>query len=228
MPTQSNPGHDHHTSVLCELSSLIRSRGLANAAVIDGHVFFHLEHTPVLYCAQIIEGCASYSPIQALSGGHDLDLMKLTESVIRFIEAPGRFCSRSKGLVKAFLAEWSSQVAMASCAVGTVHKIVDSLLEVEHWLSSDGPGACVITGGFVIWTAGRHGMSDLHIATNIGERPNPDMTTARRWDAISDASKAELEHLLASLEHWSKTPTIWSFKGRQVPSIGRTNLAALS
>lgn len=219
MPTQAHQALDPQPSVLCELSSLIRSRGLGNAAVIDGHIFFHLEHTPVLHCAHITDCTASYSPIRALYGADDLNLMKLTESVSRFIEAPGRFCPKSRGLVKTFLAEWSNQVAKASCAVGTVHKIVDALLEVEHWLSSDGPGACVITSGIVIWTAGRHGMSDLHIAANIGERPNPDMTTAHRWDAISAASSAELDHLLASLEHWSKSPSIWSFKGRQVPSV---------
>lgn len=219
MPTQAHQALEPQPSLLCELSSLIRSRGLANAAVIDGHVFFHLEHTPVLHCAQIIDGCASNTPIRALNGGDDLDLMRLTESVSRFIENPGRFCPKSKGLVKTFLAEWSNQTARASCAVGTVHKIIDALLEVEHWLSSDGPGSCVLTGGVVIWTAGRHGMSDLHLAANIGERPNPDMATAHRWDAISGASNAELEHLLVSLEHWTKSPSIWSFKGREVPSV---------
>ncbi len=219
MPTQAHQALYPHPSLLCGLSSLIRSRGLGNAAVIDGHVFFHLEHTPVLHCAQITDGCASCSPIRALIGADDLDMMQITESVSRFLESPGRFRPKSKGLVKTYLAEWSNQVARASCAVETVLKIFDALLEVENWLSSDGPGACVITGGIVIWTAGRHGMSDLHVAVNVGERPNPDMTTAHRWDAISGASNAELEHLLASLELWSTSPSIWSFHGRKVPSV---------
>lgn len=90
--------------------------------------------------------------------------------------------------------DWSDQVAKASCSPGSVLKIVDALLEVERWLSSDGPDACVITGGIEIWTAGRNDMSDLHYASNTGEYPNPDMSTAHGWDAIAvGSSEAELE-----------------------------------
>lgn len=204
--------------VLCALSSLLRSKGLASAAVIDDHVFFHLPHSPMIHCAPVNDGVATEGLLRAVARDEDLVDLKLSESVKRFVDVPGSFCSQSKGLVRSFLGAWATKVARASCAPDLIHLIVDGLLEVEHWLSDDGPGACVIVGKWVMWTSGRHGMSDLQLAQNLGDRPAPDMATASRWDSISTLNIDDLHEMLYSLQEWHAAPSVWSFRNRAVPA----------
>lgn len=204
-------------SVVSAFSSVLRSRGLASAVVIDDHVFFNLRHTPTLHCVPVNIDAPDDVKLRPVALDEDLEDMDLTESVRRFIEAPASIYTQSSEFVRSFLSVWAAQVAGASCDPAIVLDIVDGLLEVEYRLSNDGPGACVLVGRWVVWTAGRHGMSDLHFAMNIGDRPCPDMETVNRWDSISALSSNDLQTLLRGLNQWKESPSVWSFQNREVP-----------
>lgn len=209
--------HSPASKILGALSAILRSRGLSTAAVIDDHLFFYISHSPVLQCAPFPHGASADTQLRPVARDEDLEEMNLADSVRQFIQNPDLFCAQSKGYVRAFMASWTDEVAAASCAPDLVHQIVDALLEVEYWLSNDGPGACVLVRDWVIWTAGRHGMSDLHFARNLGDRPCPDMSTVNRWDSVSQLTANDIGQLSQGLAEWKQSPSVWSFRNRLVP-----------
>lgn len=213
-----NPADSASSPLVGALTALLRSRGIDWAAIIDGHAFFRTAHSPAMHCASITLNSSAVTSVRPVQNSADLEAMSITESVRRFVEQPGQFCSQSNELERAFLSEWTAQVAQASSSPQTVDRIFGMLLEVERWLSDDGPGACVLLTDWIIWAVGRHGLSDLHIARNLGARPNPIMSTGGRWDGISAFDAVVLDELARQLEEWMQSPSVWSFPNRRLPA----------
>lgn len=206
-------------SVLTQLSQLLKSQGHSACAMIDQHLFFHVSHSPVLQCAVMdIENSAPLA-IRAVSHSQDLEQLNLSESVQRFLDHPAGLKRPNAELVCIFLSDWMQQVSSNSASPDLVISIANLLVEVEHWLSDDGPGSCVLAGPWVIWTVGRYGMSDLMIARNRGDLPAPDLATAIRWDGIGQFNMGELISLSVELGAWRLDPSVWSFRGRSVPVV---------
>lgn len=213
-----NPDEGTPSPLVGALTALLRSRGIDCAAIIDGHAFFRTAHSPTMQCASVTLNSSAVTSVRPVQSSEDLDAMSITESVRRFVEQPGQFCSQSNELVRAFISDWTAQVVQASSSPQTVDRIVGMLLEVEGWLSDDGPGACVLLPDWIIWAVGRHGLSDLHIARNLGSRPNPIMSTSGRWDGLSAFNSVVLDELLRQLEEWKRSPSVWSFPNRRLPA----------
>ncbi|MGE8065196.1 hypothetical protein [Pseudomonas sp. NPDC089569] len=207
-------------SAVNQLSLLLKSYGRSACAVIDHHLFFHVvSHSPAMQCAILAADDCVPVAIRPVSGPGDLVHMNLYESVQRFLEQPSGFTKAAADLVCIFLSGWIKQVASKSAHPNLVVAIAEQLVDVEHWLSNDGPGSCVIAGKWLIWATGRYGMSDILIARNAGDLPCPDLTTVNRWDSIGQFSESDLFCLNAGLDEWKAGPSVWSFRARAVPNV---------
>ncbi|MDF9779125.1 hypothetical protein [Pseudomonas baetica] len=213
----TSPSH----SAINQLSLLLKAQGHSACAVIDQHLFFHVvSHSPAMQCAILAADDCVPVAVRPISGSGDLERMNLQESVQRFLDQPKRFTKAAGDLVCIFLSGWIKQVAAQSAHPNLVVAIAEQLVEVEHWLSNDGPGSCVIAGQWLIWATGRYGMSDILIARNAGDLPSPDLTTASRWDGIGQFNESDLVSLEDGLDEWKACPSVWSFRERAVPYVG--------
>lgn len=213
----TSPSH----SAINQLSLLLKAQGHSACAVIDQHLFFHVvSHSPAMQCAILAADDCVPVAIHPMSGSGDPEQMNLHESVQRFLDEPSGFTKAAGDLVCIFLSGWIKQVSSQSAHPNLVVTIAEKLVEVEHWLSNDGPGSCVIAGQWLIWATGRYGMSDIVIARNAGDLPSPDLTTANRWDGIGQFSESDLVSLNAGLDEWKVGPSVWSFRERAVPYVG--------
>lgn len=218
--SQPNNSVPASSAVLHQLSQLLKSQGRSACAMIDQHLFFHVfSHSPALQCAVLDTNSVAPLAVHTVSRAQDLDQLNLKESVQRFLDQPAGLTTANTELVCIFLSNWIRQVSSNSTSPGLVQAIAKRLIEVEHWLSDDGPGSCVLAGPWVIWTVGRYGMSDLKIARNVGELPEPDLTTSIRWDGIGQFGLNDLVSLKAELDAWRALPSVWSFRGRSVPGL---------
>lgn len=200
---------------------MLKAQGHSACAIIDQVVFFHVSHSPTMQCAVLASGDRAPVAVRAVNHANDLDQMNLRESVQRYLECPDGFSKTEKELVCKFLSDWIKQVSAMSAMPQLVMSIAEQLVEVDHWLSDDGPGSCVLAGPWVIWTSGRYGMSDLMIARNCGDLPLPEVSTARRWDCIGQFSEDDLDSLSTELSAWQTAKSVWSFRERAVPIIHR-------
>jgi hypothetical protein len=212
----TSPSH----SAIDQLSLLLKAQGHSACAVIDQHLFFHVvSHSPAMQCAILAADDCVPIAVRPMRGSGDLEHTNLQESVERFLDQPKRFTKAAGDLVCIFLSGWIKQVSSQSAHPKLVVTIAEKLVEVEHVLSNDGPGSCVIAGQWLIWATGRYGMSDIVIARNAGALPSPDLTTANRWDGIGQFSESDLLFLNAGLDEWKAGPSVWSFRERSVPNV---------
>ena len=217
---QNNTTSPSH-SAINQLSLLLKAQGHSACAVIDQHLFFHVvSHSPAMQCAILAADNCVPIAVRPICGTGDLEHMNLQESVQRFLDQPSGFTKAAGDLVCIFLSGWIKQVASQSTHPKLVLAIAERLVEVEHWLSDDGPGSCVIAGQWLIWATGRYGMSDILIARNVGDLPSPDLTTAIRWDGLWQFNESDLLSIAAGLEEWKACPSVWSFRERTVPNVG--------
>ena len=201
------------------LSKFLRSQGLSAGAVIDDHLFFHLPHTPDLQCSPVRHLPAGKAKIVAVKDARATDLSSICPSVQSFVDHPLPLTPVSVDLSLVFINDWVEEVTERSVDKVIAAKAIQRLLEIERWLADDGPGSCALLGHWIVWSAGRHGMSDLILATNQGDRPDPDMFTAGRWDRISEFTQPDLDDLNRALEAWSRSPSVWNFSNRDVPTV---------
>lgn len=208
-------------SAINQLSLLLKAQGHSACAVIDQHLFFHVfSQSPAMQCAILSADDCVPVAVRPMSGSDDLEHMNLQESVQRFLDQPKGFTKAAGDLVCIFLSGWIKQVSSHSAHPKLVVAIAEKLVEVEHVLSNDGPGSCVIAAEWLIWATGRYGMSDIVIARNASDLPSPDLTTANRWDGIGQFSESDLLSLNAGLDEWKACPSVWSFRERAVPRVG--------
>ncbi|MHC5195200.1 hypothetical protein ACYSUW_15695 [Pseudomonas frederiksbergensis] len=216
---QNNTASPSH-STINQLSLFLKAQGQSACAVIDQHLFFHVVgHSPAMQCATLATDNCVPVAVRPIRGSGDLEHMNLHESVQRFLARPRGFAKSAGDLVCIFLSGWIKQIAAKSLHPKRVATIAEQLVEVEHWLSNDGPGSCVIAGQWLIWATGRYGMSDILIARNAGNLPSPDLTTACRWDGIGQFNENDLLSLEVGLDEWKACPSVWSFRERIIPNV---------
>jgi hypothetical protein len=207
--------------MISQLSKMLRAQGHSACAIIDQVVFFHVSHSPTMQCAVLASDDRAPVAVRAVNHANDLDQLNLRESVQRYLDRPDGFSNTAKELVCQFLSDWIKQVSASSVMPQLVVSVAEHLVEVDHWLSDDGPGSCVLAGPWVIWTSGRFGMSDLMIAKNAGNLPSPELATAGRWDSIGHFIEDDLVSLSTELSAWQTAKSVWSFRERAVPIIHR-------